>query len=177
MRIQPRTEIVRLWHALASHTYAKNNWEWGGAEGADSLGDAEQLLSLIYPAQQLASLGVDRPADTAADVLRALDVFGNSQTIPMKLVQAFLEYMRAYRAEDGSPVFSAPARLIADDAPTRDQEELDVVPSYSVSLSVALSALGFIRSFRRQMQRKEANGAVDELEDLASARLTAAMVD
>jgi hypothetical protein len=59
---------------------------------------------------------------------------------------------------------------------TPDQRALDVVDSYSMSVSLTLSALGFLRVFRREVTRETLRREIDDIEQAARRRLTAAMV-
>ncbi len=180
MDIQTRRHILEIWRATVSHCYRDGAWNWGGhRSGRNSISDAEQLLTILYPATAVDSLKVDRVDQTADDVLEHLRPLGDALEIPRRLIAALSEYMTTYMA-DGTPDFSGGSYFeVIDEAetPKAEQLKLHVVDSYSMSVSLCLATLGFLQVYREssvksQRMRRE----VDELEKLSSKRLTAAMV-
>jgi hypothetical protein len=152
---------------------------WGGREGANSISDAEQLLCIVLPATTLTSFALDNPDNTLDDVRDALRALGNASEIPRRLVGVLTEYFERYSAEDGTPLFHggsyfAPAE--SDEKPATAQLELDVVESYAVSITLTLAAISFARTFGTIVKRPESVAEVTRLEQLASRRLTGAMV-
>src|SRR5215471_17469951 len=105
MRVQPRQQILDVWRATARSSYEKDTWLWAGRDGSNSISDAEQLLCLMGPATELPAFRLDRPDETADDVLRALRPLGDSVEIPQVLMRVLGEYLRRYTDENGSPVF------------------------------------------------------------------------
>ena len=73
--------------------------------GRNSISDAEQLLTILYPATAIDSLKVDSVDQTADDVLDYLRSLGNALDIPRRLITVISEYMRTYLV-DGTPDFS-----------------------------------------------------------------------
>ncbi|MDQ3274113.1 MAG: SCO2524 family protein [Actinomycetota bacterium] len=179
MRIQPRQQLLEVWRATARASFQDGKWVWGGRDHTNSISDAEQLLCLMYPATALPSFRLDQPDETAEDILDALGVLGGSIDIPKLIVRVLTEYMEHYTGDFGAPIFSGGGYFDSQDsgaAPSPDQRDLDVVDSFSMSITLALAALGFVRIFRTVIRREDLRQEVDKLETLASTRLTAAMV-
>ncbi|MEU7911813.1 SCO2524 family protein [Microbispora bryophytorum] len=178
MKLQPRQQLLELWEAAARASYRDGVWTWGGRDGSNSISDAEQLLCFMYPASELPGFRLDTPDETADDVLAALAVLGDSVEIPKLLLRVMGQYLRTYTAEDGRPVFSGGSyfRPLDDEAKvTPEQLQLDVVDSFSMSVTLALGTLGFLKVFRQSVRRESIRREIRELEDLASKRLSAAM--
>jgi hypothetical protein len=179
MEIQTRRQILEIWRATIDYSYRNGEWIWGGRSGRNSISDAEQLLTILYPAIAVESLKVDSIDQTADDVLEYLRSLGNAIDIPRRLVAVIREYMTTYLA-DGAPDFSGDTYFGVEDDESdsiqAEQRKLHVVDSYSMSITLCLATLGFIRVYRQGLQSQRMLQAVDELEELASQRLTAAMV-
>jgi hypothetical protein len=179
MEIQPRRDILELWRATIDYCYRDGIWTWGGLAGRNSVSDAEQLLTILYPATVIQSLGIGSVDETADDVLEYLHSLGNALDIPRRLVEFIDEYMRTYLI-DGTPTFSGGAYFQPDDAAAGEvalaQRNLDVVDSYSMSLTLCLSTLDFLRVYRQGLQSSRTRKMVDDLEALTRQRLSAAMV-
>lgn len=182
MKIQPRQQLLDIWRAVASSSYQDGNWVWGGRDGSNSISDAEQLLCIMYPATVLPSFRLDRPDETADDVLDALGVFGDEADIPRLLVKVVTEYMERYAGDSGAPIFSAGSYFGSREidgsevTPSPAQRDLDVVDSFAMSITLTLATIGFCRRFRNVIRREDLRQEVDRLEALASTRLSAAMV-
>jgi hypothetical protein len=180
MEIQTRRHILEIWRATVSHCFRDGTWNWGGhRSGRNSISDAEQLLTILYPATAIDSLKIDRVDQTADDVLDSLSSLGNALDIPRRLIAVLSEYMTTYMV-DGTPDFSGGTYFDVPgqgEMPEAEQLKLHVVDSYSMSVSLCLATLGFLQVYRessvksQRMQRE-----VDELQKLSSKRLTAAMV-
>ncbi|WP_432864603.1 SCO2524 family protein [Microbispora rosea] len=178
MKIQPRQQLLELWEAAARASYRDGVWNWGGRDGSNSISDAEQLLCFMYPASELPGFRLDTPDETADDVLATLAVLGDSVEIPKLLLRVIGQYLRTYTAEDGRPLFSGGSYFqpLDDEAKvTPEQLQLDVVDSFSMSVTLALGTLGFLKVFRQSVRRESIRREIRELEDLASKRLSAAM--
>ena len=179
MEIQPRRDILELWRAAIDYCYRDGTWTWGGQAGRNSVSDAEQLLTILYPATVIQSMGVASVDQTADDVLDNLRSLGNALDIPRRLAQSVGDYMRTYLI-DGTPDFSGGAYFQPEDGKTTEispaQQQLDVVDSYSMSLTLCLSTLDFLRVYRLDLRSPRMLEEVRELEELCSQRLTAAMV-
>jgi hypothetical protein len=59
MEIQTRRHILEIWRATVEHCYREGQWRWGGRSGRNSISDAEQLLTILYPATIIESLNID----------------------------------------------------------------------------------------------------------------------
>ena len=178
MEIQTRRHILEIWRAAVDHCYRKGQWTWGGRSGRNSISDAEQLLTILYPATAIDSLNVDTVDETADDVLDYLRSLGNAMDIPRQLMKFIGDYMRSYLV-DGTPDFSGASYFEAEDpeaAVEDEQRQLHVVDSYSMSVTLCLATLGFLRVYRQGLRSPKTIQEVDELEKLCSQRLTAAMV-
>jgi hypothetical protein len=179
MEIQTRRHILEIWRATVDYCYRDGRWTWGGhRSGRNSISDAEQLLTILYPATAIDSLGVDQVDQTADDVLDYLRSLGNALDIPRRLIGVLSEYMRTY-VVDGTPDFAGDSYFDvyeSEAAPQSEQLRLHVVDSYSMSVSLCLATLGFLRVYREGIRSPRMLREVDELEKLSSKRLTAAMV-
>jgi hypothetical protein len=178
MELQTRRQILEIWRAAVGYAYSDGEWSWGGRSGRNSISDAEQLLTILYPATAVESLKVDSVDQTADDVLDYLHGLGNALDIPRQLVRFIGDYMRTYVA-DGVPDFSGDTYFQAeeDEAVVQPgQRQLHVVDSYSMSVTLCLATLGFLRIYRQGLRSQKMLVEIDEIEELASQRLTAAMV-
>jgi hypothetical protein len=178
MEIQTRRHILEIWRATVEHCYRKGEWQWGGRSDRNSISDAEQLLTILYPATIIESLNVDSFDGTADDVLDHLRALGNAEDIPRQLMKFIGEYMRTYLT-DGTPDFSGGTYFEPEDpqaAAKGEQRQLHVVDSYSMSVTLCLSTLGFLQVYRQGLRRSRILQEIDEVEQLCSQRLTAAMV-
>lgn len=179
MRLQPRSQTLEVWRAVAQFSYDGGGWTWGGRNLRNSVSDAEQLLCLLYPANDVRNLAFDQPDATADDVIGALRAFGDSVEIPKVMVDAISEYMATYTLGNGTPVFAGDTYFEPsqpDSELTKEQRALDVVESFSISISLALSTLGFLKVFSRSVRRPRLLEKVRALEAATSARLSAAMI-
>ena len=178
MEIQTRRHILEIWRATVDHCYRDGKWQWGGRSDRNSIMDAEQLLTILYPATIIESLGVDSVDETADDVLEHLRALGNAMDIPRQLIKVIAEYMRTY-VVDGTPDFSGDTYFDAEDpkaAVEEEQKQLHVVDSYSMSVTLCLATLGFLQVYRQGLRTQKSIQEVDDLRELCSQRLSAAMV-
>ncbi|WP_067186221.1 SCO2524 family protein [Microtetraspora niveoalba] len=179
MKLQPRQQLLELWEAIARTSYREKAWAWGGRDSSNSISDAEQLLCLMYPAAELPGFRLDTPDETADDVLEALENLGDSVEIPRLFLRLFSHYLNTYTHDDGRPDFSGGSyfRPSAEgDEVTADQRGIDIVDSYSMSITLMLSMLGFLKVFRQSVRREGIRRQIRELETMAGDRLSAAMV-
>jgi hypothetical protein len=133
----------------------------------------------MYPVTELPSFQLATPDATAEDILDALEVLGDSLDIPQRLIRALVEYMERYTNDSGLPIFSAEGYFELSESGTAssaDLAELDVVDSFSMSITLTLAALTFIQNFRQAITRKALQHEMDRLQELSNIRLTAAMV-
>jgi hypothetical protein len=178
MELQTRRQILEIWRAAIDYCYVDGEWSWGGRSGRNSISDAEQLLTILYPATAVESLKVDSVDQTSDDVLEYLHSLGNALDIPRQLVRFIGDYMRTYIVKD-VPDFSGDTYFQAEDDGAdvkSEQRKLHVVDSYSMSVTLCLATLGFLRIYRQGLRSPKMLKEIDELEELASQRLTAAMV-
>ncbi|WP_067664920.1 SCO2524 family protein [Nocardia miyunensis] len=178
MRIQPRRQILNVWSSLLAACYRDGEWIWGGLAGSNSIGDAEQLLCILYPATQIESFALHDPDRMADDVREALSPLG--RRIGMRIVQVLDDYLQRYE-QDGRPTFSADSylRYSAGEEPAESQRALDVVDSYSMSLTLCLAGLQFLGSLRGVSSKRTEKRLEEILEPVQARlnrRLTAAMV-
>jgi hypothetical protein len=178
MEIQTRRHILEIWRATVDYCYRGGEWTWGGRSGRNSISDAEQLLTILYPATIIESLNIDSVDETADDVLDHLRALGNAMDIPRQLIKFIAEYMRTYLIK-GTPDFSGDTYFNPEESgvAVKDaQRQLHVVDSYSMSVTLCLATLGFLQVYRQGLRGWKTIQEVDELRELASQRLTAAMV-
>ncbi|GAA2725956.1 SCO2524 family protein [Actinocorallia aurantiaca] len=178
MRIQPRQQIIDIWTALVRSAMQDGKWSWGGRVQPNSISDAEQLLCIMYPASVLPYFKVDLPDETSEDVALPLAGLGND-VIPQMIVDLISEYLEAYTGEDGTPLFGGGSYFHSAEEgkdPTSAQLALNVVDSFSMSVSLMLSTIGFLRTFRSVVRDPGRVVRLESLEQQASKRLTAAMV-
>ncbi|MFJ8104720.1 SCO2524 family protein [Streptomyces sp. NPDC096132] len=178
MQIKPRQHLLEMWRAIARHSFEEGEWSWGEWGGRSSVADAERLLCLLYPATEIDAFRLDNPDTTQPDVAHALAKAGDTTDIPLRLVAALTDFMEKHRDQEG-PTFAgghyyAPAD--PEQELTTEQRNVDVVDSYSMSVSLCLATLEFCRGYRAKTQRGAALARIEQLRQLAGARLTAAMV-
>ncbi|MBL1073167.1 hypothetical protein JK358_02030 [Nocardia sp. 2] len=189
MRIQPREQILGVWRSMLTACYQGGEWKWGGTAGSNSISDAEQLLCLLYPSTEIDGFGLADPDNMAKDIREVLAALGDR---PVRITTAVLglidDYLTRYTESveiDGVkqdiPVFSAGSYFtgMEDAEPTAVQRRLDVVDSYSMSLTLCLSALKFLRSldiFTTKQPIRQLVARKEGLVERVSSRLTAAMV-
>lgn len=179
MKLHPRQEILEVWKSIAQIAYRDGEWSWEGRYGTNSISDAEQLLCLIFPAAELAGFKLDSPDQTAEDTLAALAELGDSVQIPRLLIKVIREYLEKYSDEMLQPIFSGGSYFISTvsgKTATEEQQKMDVVDSYAMSVNLMLGTLGFLKVFRQSVSRDEILRDIRELELMCSKRLSAAMV-
>lgn len=179
MEIQPRRQILEIWSSTVEYSYRDGLWSWGGRSGRNSISDADQLLTILFPATAIESLSLASVDQTADDALFYLHALGNTLDIPRRLIGFIDDYLRTYLV-DGVPDFSGDSYFAAaeDDqgAITARQRKLHVAESYATSIDLCLATLAFSRVFRQGLRSQRILGQVDELDEYCSQRLTAAMV-
>jgi len=178
MQIQPRQQLLDIWRATARVSYHDGEWTPGGLDGSNSISDAEQLLCVMTPATEVPLFRLDRPDSAARDVLDALGALGDDIQVPQRLLRALTHYVDRYTGPDGSPVFSGGSyfRTRGDDEIKLEQRGIDVVDSFSISVTLMLAVVGFTKVFRQVVTRPTLLGQIDDLEAKANRRLSAAMV-
>ncbi|MFJ6984317.1 MULTISPECIES: SCO2524 family protein [unclassified Streptomyces] len=178
MQIKPRQNLLDVWQAVARHSFGSGRWEWGEWGGRSSVADAERLLCLLYPATEITAFRLDDPDTTQRDVERALRSVGDSSEIPGHLVGVLADFMTKHRGEE-RPTFAGGHYFSPQDPErelTEEQRDLGVVDSFSMSVTLCLATLGFLKVYRGKTQRTSTLAQIDRLQEATSARLTAAMV-
>jgi hypothetical protein len=179
LRTNPRQHILDTWRAFARATFATGEWAWGGRYGSNSISDAEQILILLYPATEVPGFRLDRPDAIEDDVLTVLKPLGSGLDIPMRLLEAMEVYLARYTDDDRGPLFTGGTYLQTYESGSEvkpEQTEYDITESYSISVTLCLSAKGFLREFSRTVERRELQIRIEEAVLGLDARLTAAMI-
>jgi hypothetical protein len=181
MRVQPRQQLLEIWHAVIEHSYRDGEWFWGGRDGRNSISDAEQLLCILGPATAIDPFALDSPGRVSDDVLDVLKPLGGVMDGPLTLLEAVESYLTTYTDENNTPIFAAESYFrnpVGDDLVELSPQQLaqPVVDSFAISLSLSLATIGFARQFRKSLKRRSSRAEIDRLEEMASRRLSAAMV-
>ncbi|WP_406469783.1 SCO2524 family protein [Streptomyces hirsutus] len=179
MQIKPRQHLLDIWRAAARHSFDDGKLVWGDTDGLSSVADAERLLCLLYPATEVPAFRLDQPDTTERDVLRALERVGSRLEIPPNLITVLSQFMRTHTGPDDSPTFSGGHYFRPTDPKqklTHEQTQLGVVDAYSMSVTLCLATLGFLKVYEENTTRPEVRRTLGELRDATNARLTAAMV-
>ncbi|MGW0294036.1 SCO2524 family protein [Streptomyces tuirus] len=180
MQIKPRQHMLDIWRALTRHSFDDGKLVGeDNTDGLSSVADAERLLCLLYPATEVPAFRLDQPDTTERDVLRALEAVGSRLEIPPNLIAALSQFMRSHTGSDGSPTFAGghyfrPAE--PQQKLTPEQYQLGVVDSYSMSVTLCLATLGFLKGYESSTTRPEVRQAISELREATNTRLTAAMI-
>ncbi|MGW6730290.1 SCO2524 family protein [Nocardia sp. NPDC055029] len=184
MRIRPRQQLLDLWRAHLRTSFREDRWVWGGRDGRNSISDAEQLMCLLYPSTELTSFALDPDSiATADDVAATVAVLGGDIQVGATLVTKIEEFFDTYTDADGEPLFAGGSyfRDVGFGEPSAAQRQLEVVDSYSMSLSLCIASLRFLRGLQRYLVhevRRDARRLDDRIAALTprvSIRLTAAM--
>ena len=183
MRIRPRQQLLDLWQAMVQCCHRDQTWIWGGRQGSNSISDAEQLLCLLYPATEVEAFALDRPNDMPADTRAVLAPLGEPTRVGGVLVGLLEQYLDRYTDTEGEPIFAGGSYLAAEgeQPPTDAQRGLEIVDSYSMSVSLCIASLRFLRGFQRfvggevRREAKELDARINALLPGVASRLTAAM--
>ncbi|MGF6883061.1 hypothetical protein ABIA39_002002 [Nocardia sp. GAS34] len=183
MRIRPRQQLLDLWRAVLECCLRDDTWIWGGRDGSNSISDAEQLLCLLYPATSLAAFTLDQPDDIAEDAKNALSPFGSETRIGSVLVNLIEAYIERYTDQDDEPVFAMGSYLRSEErTPTADEQSVEIVDSYSMSLSLCIAAMRFLKGYERSVSgllrdepKRQFTERMSKLQEQVGSRLTAAM--
>ncbi|MEU4657242.1 SCO2524 family protein [Streptomyces sp. NPDC023723] len=179
MQIKPRQHLLDVWRAVARYSFDNGKYLSGETGGLSSVADAERLLCLLYPATEVPAFRLDQPDTTDREVLRVLEDVGGRLDIPSNLITALTQYMRTHTGPDDSPTFAG-GYYFKPSQPgielTHQQSQLGVVDSYSMSVTLCLATLGFLKVYESTTTRPEIRAAIGELRQATNTRLTAAMV-
>ncbi len=133
----------------------------------------------MYPAVEVDGLGLaPNEASASPKTLAALAPIGNNRLIILKLIEAIGQFMDRYSDSEGQPIFSGGSYFDPDsDGVTLGDKErsVEIVDSYSMSVTLCLSALIFAKEIKGEMQSEKNLANLEKMEHAASARLTAAM--
>ncbi|WP_369270926.1 SCO2524 family protein [Streptomyces sp. R11] len=179
MQIKPRQHLLDIWQAVARHSFDGGEWEWGDWGNESSVADAERLLCLLYPATEIPAFRLDDPDTTQEDVQQVLKRAGGRLEVPANLVTAMADFMRAHTGEDKRPTFAGGYYFGSADKTkevTEEQRQLGVVDSFSMSITLCLATLGFLKVYETRTRRSDVKETIAELRLATSNRLTAAMV-
>ncbi|WP_106396821.1 SCO2524 family protein [Actinocorallia populi] len=182
MRIQPREELLGIWRSIIDYSVPKNDpqgeWLWNGRSARNSISDAELLLSILYPASFTRVFRLSRPDQTQRDIRQALGGLGDEFEIPRRLVEILIRHIEDYTEDDG-PVFSGGSYFLSaveGEEPTGAQAQMDMVDSCSMAVTLMLSTIAFVRDYQSAVRSSDTRDRLRHLEEIASRRLTAAMV-
>lgn len=179
MQIKPRQHLLDIWQAIARHSFNGGEWEWGDWGKQSSVADAERLLCLMYPATEIPAFRLDDPDTTQEDVQQVLRRAGGRLEVPANLVTAAADFMRTHTGEDKRPTFAGGYYFGSADQTkevTEEQRQLGVVDSFSMSITLCLATLGFLKVHETRTRRSDIKETIAELRQATSNRLTAAMV-
>jgi len=179
MQIKPRQHLLDIWQAIARHSFDDGQWAWGKWGGESSVADAERLLCLLYPATEIPAFRLDDPDTTQDDVQKVMRKAGGRLEIPANLVTAAAQFMRTHTSDDKRPTFAGGYYFVSRDKNqdlTKEQRELGVVDSYSMSITLCLATLGFLKVYESKTRRSDVLETIQELRTATNNRLTAAMV-
>jgi hypothetical protein len=178
--IQPRRRLLEAWTVAAEHTMRGGKWTWGDASGSSSITDAQQLLCFFLPATRVPNLRLEDVNNISPDASAALAKFGGNTQTPRMLIGALEDFVARYTRADGRSDFSAGSSLIAkspDETLPESQRQIDVVPSYTASIMLCLTSMGFLDEYVDFLpQRSALHPRVARLRAALSLRLTAAVV-
>ncbi|MEU6860864.1 SCO2524 family protein [Glycomyces sp. NPDC046736] len=177
--MQPRQQLLDIWRAQVAYSWRpveegskRKVWHWGGRNDSDAVGDAQQLLCLLYPAQELPDLRYADPDATSDAVLNALNGLGDAVEIPIRIMRLIKDYMDRHVDAEGVPVYSGGSNMHRVDRSQTahpDQRAVDVTEGFALSIPLSLTALSFLADFAPTVDRM---GRLDLIEELESVERT-----
>ncbi len=180
MKVQPRQQLLEIWEATLRNSWDDGRWVTGGRFESNVIADAEQLLCLLLPATKVPAFNLDRPDQTGERMVQALRKIGTATDIPRTLTRILTDYFfLRYTDETGTPTFAGAGYFDLEDEGAQasaEQREIPIVDAFAVSVTLSLATLGFVRVFSRSVTREDVRAQLRVLEELASTRLSAAMV-
>lgn len=177
--IEPRRRLLEMWSAVGDFALADRKWRWQGRTPSNSISDAEQLLCVLQPATALPQLRLAEPNETSADAKAALRKLGGESQIPRTIIEGLEDYLTRYTTPDGAPAYaggSAYLPWMPGEKLTAQQRDLDLLISFTTSVSLCLSALEFLQDYTRNTARGTWLTRATELQKRVDQRLTAALV-
>lgn len=182
MRIQPRKQILDVWRALLRACHGPGGWSWGSEDEPNSVSDAEQLLCLLYPANEIEEFALHDAHLIKDDVAYVLRPLANGvNRIPRAVIDICAGYFERHTDAAGQPRFGSAAYLhsLESGGPGATSEQnavIEVTDSYAISVTLCLEVLVFARMRVPLEPSAEYSRKLAVLQEQASRRLTAAMV-
>ncbi|HEX2143544.1 MAG TPA: SCO2524 family protein [Glycomyces sp.] len=177
--MQPRQQLLDIWKAQIAYSWRpvedggrRREWHWGGRNDSDAVGDAQQLLCLLYPAQELPELNYADPDATGDAVLEALAGLGDAVEIPIRVMRLVKEYMDKHVDDDGVPVYSGGSNMHRVDRSRKaspEQRAIDVTEGFALAIPLCLTSLIFLSDFGPTVDRM---GRADLIKELEQAQQT-----
>ncbi|MCH7231958.1 SCO2524 family protein [Glycomyces sp. L485] len=188
--MQPQQQLLDIWRAQVSYCLRAvteedgrrhKTWHWGGRNDSDPVGDAQQLLCLLYPAQELPELNYADPDATSDAVLDALGGLGDAVEIPILIMRIIKDYMIKHSDDEGVPSYSGGAnmhRLDRSKEASAEQRGIDVTEGFALAIPLCLSSLSFLMDFSATVDRIGRTDLLkerDEAEAMVRRRLVGAL--
>lgn len=175
--IEPRKRLLEVWSAVGGFTMVDRKWRWHGRTEPNSISDAEQLLCILLPATALPQLRLAHPDETSEDATLALRPLGSESQIPRTIIEALEDYLSRY-TDDGTPTFAGGSAYLpcaSGEMLTAQQRDLDLLASFTTSVSLCLTALEFLQDYIHRTARGAWLARAAELRKRVDSRLTAAL--
>jgi len=186
--MQPRQQLLDIWRAQVAYSWRaaedggkRKAWHWGGRNQSDAVGDAQQLLCLLYPAQELPELNYADPDATSDAVLEAFSGLGDAVEIPIRIMRLVKDYMEKHVDDEGVPVYSGGSNMHRKDRTQKahpEQRAIDVTEGFALSIPLCLASLTFLADFQPtvdRMGRGDLSREVDEVQVAIHRRLLGAI--
>lgn len=186
--MQPRQQLLDIWKAQVAYSWRpaedggrRKEWHWGGRNDSDAVGDAQQLLCLLYPAQELVELNYADPDATSDPVLDALGGLGDAVEIPIRIMRLVKDYMERHVDDEGVPVYSGGSNMHRVDRTRQanpEQRAIDVTEGFALAIPLCLASLTFLSDFAPtvdRMGRKDLIVELEQVEDAVHRRLLGAI--
>jgi hypothetical protein len=186
--MQPRQQLLDIWRAQVAYSWRaaedggkRKGWHWGGRNQSDAVGDAQQLLCLLYPAQELPELNYADPDATSDAVLEAFSGLGDAVEIPIRIMRLVKDYMEKHVDDEGVPVYSGGSNMHRKDRTQKanpEQRAIDVTEGFALSIPLCLASLTFLSDFQPtvdRMGRADLSREVDQVQVAIHRRLLGAI--
>jgi hypothetical protein len=172
--MQPRQQLLDMWRAQVAYCLRPvtepdgrrhKYWHWGGRNASDAVGDAQQLLCLLYPAQELPDLNYADPDATSDAVLEALGGLGDAVEIPTLIMRIIKDYMVKHADDEGVPRYSGGSNMHSLDRSREaspEQRDVDVTEGFALAIPLCLSALSFLMDFSATVDKIGRSDLIEE---------------
>lgn len=177
--MQPRQQLLDIWKAQITYSWRPieeggrgKAWHWGGRNDSDAVGDAQQLLCLLFPAQELPELNYANPDATSEAVLDALAGLGDAVEIPIRVMRLIEDYMERHVDEQDVPVYSGGSNMHRVDRTQQAhpaQRAVDVTEGFALAIPLCLASLTFLADFAPTVDRMGRADLIRELEAVETA--------